>query len=483
MNKRNPPHKVNAKKGYNKWVTNKYQPQQEDVSGSQKISLSDDARTQSLGESPIQATNVFEETAIPTENKSAEVLVTATPDIEEKVLPASDTFQLAHIQEVLVNKESSVEQSEKRVEPQNLTEFIDAFLNGKVKSISEALARRLWSSTPRIDVEARGELLRLAQASDVALDKIRKLFISAKKLTSNSVLEQEMIEFCLDCVLSNEFVRAEGMRTLLFPGHEDNSSLEEAWARLQSLTILNGNNIGAEEFQPKSPHANDSTVSEVAKPSTNSAKNKNEKSERALTILAARTRRNALCCSAIWRVRQKQMEFPEVVRALRATLFVLEKRVESVDDELLEALSSISEKESDVVALVLDWSLRQQIESLNRFEDVNRRYAASAGELGEVKEQLIQMKVLADSLRAQLGEERAAGEELHKELGVAKTHGQADLEDLRSQALKTMRDAVSQLDVVSEALRRDPPKIISALDKVEAVMDRLKSTNQNLENT
>lgn len=481
MNKSKKPHKVNANKGYSRWVADKYPPQREDVSGSQKISLSDDAITQSLGESPTQVTNVFEETAIPSESKSTEVLVTAMPDIEDKVLPASDTVQPADIQEVLVNKESSVEQSEKRVEPQNLTEFIDAFLNGKVKSISEALARRLGSSSPRIEVEARGELLRLAQASDVTLDKVRKLLISAKKLTSNSVLEQEMIEFCLDCVLSNEFVRAEGMRSLLFPGHDDISSLEEAWARLQSLTILNS--IGAEECQPESPHADDSTVSEVAKPSANSAKNQNEKSKRALATLAARTRRNALCCSAIWRVRQKQMEFPQVVRALRATLFVLEKRVDSVDDELLEALSSISEKESDVVALVLDWSLRQQIESLNRVEDVNRRYAASARELDEAKEQLIQMKVLADSLRAQLGEERAAGEELHKKLGVAKTHGQADLEDLRSQALKTMRDAVSQLDVVSEALKRDPPKILSALDKVEAVMDRLKSTNNNLENT
>lgn len=481
MNKSKKPHKVNANKGYPRWVADKYPPQHEDESGSQKISLSDDAITQSLGESPTQLTNVFEETAIPSESKSAEVPVTAMPDIEDKVLPASDTVQPADIREVLVNKESSVEQSEKRVEPQNLTEFIDAFLNGKVKSISEALARRLRSSSPRIEVEARGELLRLAQASDVALDKVRKLLISAKKLTSNSVLEQEMIEFCLDCVLSNEFVRAEGMRTLLFPGHDDISSLEEAWARLQSLTILNS--IGAEECQPESPHADDGAVSEVAKPSANSAKNQNEKSKRALATLAARTRRNALCCSAIWRVRHKQMEFPEVVRALRATLFVLEKRVDSVDDELLEALSSISEKESDVVALVLDWSLRQQIESLNRFEDVNRRYAASARELDEVKEQLMQMRVQADSLRAQLGEERAAGEELHKELGVAKTHGQADLEDLRSQALNTMRDAVSQLDVVSEALKRDPPKILSALDKVEAVMDRLKSTNNNLENT
>jgi chromosome segregation ATPase len=177
------------------------------------------------------------------------------------------------------------------------------------------------------------------------------------------------------------------------------------------------------------------------------------------------------------------MQFPEVFRSLRATLFALERRIITADDELLEALSSISEKESGVVALVLDWSLKQQIESRNQFDALDRRHSITTQELTEAREQLMQVTTHADRLSKQLGEERAAGEQLHKEIGVAKTHGQADLEDLRSLALKTLRDALSQLAVVSEALKRDPPKIQSALDKVEAVMDRLKSANDNLEET
>jgi chromosome segregation ATPase len=314
------------------------------------------------------------------------------------------------------------------------------------------------------------------------LDKVRKLMLVAKEFSSHKPLAYLVMNFCIDCTLMNPFVRAEGMRSLLFPGYDDVSSLEQAWAVLQSLPTPAEPNasVGGEEaggLQDNVQSNNDEA------PVTDTGKDNAAKSQRAIATVAIRSRRNALLCAAIWRVQQGQMAFLEMVRSLRATLFSLKKRPESLDDELLEALACISDKDAEPMSLLLEWNNRQQTEAANRLADMNRRVGALDDEVRDLKERLALALAQAATLETQLTDERAGGQALQTALSVAKTHGQADLEGLRALALNTLRDAVSQLDVVSEALKREPPKVFSALDKVDAVMDRLKATNEKLENT
>lgn len=492
--------KSNVNKGYPRRVIAKYGlPPSQEQTHLPKSDMTTPHHEREPGSTISQKQNADREVVAGTEVANAEASLSdpsvteprvgqsqiASKPSEEDVLSKGMVPNTGGI-EVDADSRRSGGRNDKRTEPQNLTEFIEAFLTGKVKSLSEPVARRLKSSSPQLEPVERGNLLRCAQVVDGSLDKVRRLMLAATALASHKPLAYLVMEFCVDCTLANRFIRADGMRSLLFPGHHDVATLEEAWARLQSLPVPTDSHASVAESEDSAAHDQDPPACEDASIDDRVQNSKDgaakTASARTIATTAGRSRRNALWCAAIWRVRQDQMAFAELVRAVRTTLFSLKKRPESLEDELLEALANVSDKEAEPLALLWEWNVRQQTEVVNRLVDANRRVAALDDETRELKERLALALTEAQKLQEQLADERAAKQASETALNVAQTHGQADLEEMRALALNTLREAVSQLDVVSEALKREPPKVLSALDKVDAVMDRLKATNEKLEN-
>ena len=373
---------------------------------------------------------------------------------------------------------------EKRSELQNIAEFIRAFFDGKIKTLSNAAVKRFSDTSVVIEPALRGQLLRHAQVADRSLDKTRKLMLLAKESRSHKSLSFQLFAFCADCVLLNPLVCSQGMKALLFPGFDDATRLDDAWHALQSLRAAEAH--GSAPQSPADgvsalPDAERSTEAAVDLPRPSpTADGENDKSLSAKAIVG-RTHRNALLCSAIWRMHHGQASFGETMRALRATVFALPARPKSLEGELFEALATLPEKEDERFAYVLEWSARQQIEAQHKLSDASK--AAEQWQLRAlaVETQCDAANERANTLERQLEAERAARAASEKAVGVAQTHGQADLEEMCALSLIAIRDAIAQLDVVSVALGREYPKIESARDKVHAVMDALKPTNTKLE--
>ncbi|WP_250473084.1 hypothetical protein [Caballeronia sp. GAFFF1] len=383
-----------------------------------------------------------------------------------------------------VEVSTSGNKNDGRVEPQNIAEFIDTFVGGKAKTLSSATAKRLMGASTAIEPAVRGQLLRRVQETDPTLERTRKLMLLARENRTYKTLTQELLEFCVECVLLNSAVRATGMKAMLFPGFGDESSLEEAWHRLQSLSV------------PERPEtlqtAQSETASERKEPAGSSIRTddrsggqRGPKDSKDRTpggkAAASRSRRNALLCSAIWRMHHGQTTFAETMRSLRTTVFALRERPQSLEAEVFEAIATLPEREDERVAYVLEWSVRQQAEALNRLAGETRKAEALQSRVTATEEQLRVALERAEMLGRQLEAERTARAAADRAVGVAQTHGQADLEEVRAMSLRAIRDAIAQLDVVSAALNREFPKIDSARDKVDAVMDALKNTNNKLE--
>ena len=383
-----------------------------------------------------------------------------------------------------VEASASTNKGDRRVEPQNIAEFIDTFLSGKAKTLSSATAKRLMGASASIEPALRGQLLRRALETDPTLEKTRKLTLLARENRAYRTLSQLLMEFCVECVLLNPAVRATGMKAMLFPGFEGESSLEDAWRLLQSLSVperLPQNNTTQTENSPdredpaRSAVATDDRASDGRGPKDGKDRTPGAK------VASSRSRRNALLCSAIWRMHHGQMGFAETMRSLRATVFALRERPHSLESEVFEAIATLPEKEDERVAYVLEWSSRQQTDALNRLADAARQADTLHSRVTAAEEQLRATIERAEMLERQLEAERTARVAADRAVGVAQTHGQADLEEVRAMSLRAIRDAIAQLDVVSAALKREFPKIDSARDKVDSVMDALKSANKKLE--
>lgn len=368
------------------------------------------------------------------------------------------------------------DKKEKRPEPQNLPEFLAAFLTGKSKSLPTALAKRLASSNGKIETDIEGDLLRRAQEADRSLERTRKLMLLAKELQGSPALQHQLMVFCRNVILFNPDVQSPGMKAFLFPEFEDQTTLEDAWRALLSLRATKQPESSAKLSEEST--ISDSTSMTIAQ-STSKGGAKDGGSGTKATI--ARTQRNSLLCSAIWRMQFRDTTFAEMLRSLRSTIFALREKPQSLEIELFESIATLPDKEDERFGHLLEWSNRIQTEALQKVKAVERQNEELHAKKSAIEQRLQLVSEQGHALEHQLDTERAARAAADKAVGVAETHGQADLEEMRAIALIAIRDAVSQLDVVSAALGRDHPKVDSARDKVHAVMDVLKNTSAKLE--
>lgn len=378
------------------------------------------------------------------------------------------------------------EKPEKRADPQTAAEFIEAFYAGRAKVLSEATVRRLKNSPIALEAAVRGDLLRRALAADESLDKTRRLLVLSTEVDELKALGHLLLQFAADVVVLHPAVRTNGMQAHLFPPYGEERSLEDAWHLLKaSDTRVPPSTVSTEE-QPVASTVDEATSgASGAESGTLDSPNRSAKvaaAMRAAQQSANKARRNALLCSVVWRVlHRKQLPFAEAMRALRGTLFaqgVEERRLES---ELLEALALMPEKEDAKVALLLQWTTKQQSDLVNKFTAGQTRIESLTERISDLEAEVEEGTQQAQSLRQELEFERASKEELGRHIGVVKTHGEADYEELRAASLRSIRSAVQQFEQVSIALGRDVPKVAFAREVLDTIVDSLRVTTKKLE--
>lgn len=439
---------------------------------------------------PVPAQRVTDEKSLTMDSK------TSPP--RDKFLPPAPPLNIPKTSVPITTREFSdsamsgtnrPDKQEKRPEPQTVAEFIAAYYAGRAKVLSEATARRLKSSSISLEAPVRGELLRGALAADDSLDKTRRLLVLSTEVDELRALGNLLLQFAADVVLLHPAVRANGMQSHLFPPYGDESSLEDAWKLLKSSELKLPPNITVKDELPVA-----ALVQESSSSTSNSSNNEIGISEstnrgakvavaiRAAQVTAAKARRNALLCSVVWRVlHRKQLPLAEAVRALRCTLFVQSVSESRLEAELLEALALMPEKEDAKIALLLQWTTKQQSDLVNKFTVGQSHIESLTERVADLEAKVEEGTRHAQSLQQQFESERASKEELSRSIGVVKTHGKADYEELRASSLRSVRDAVQQLEQVSVALGRDVPKVQFAREVLETIVDGLRTTTKKLE--
>lgn len=376
---------------------------------------------------------------------------------------------------------------EKRPEPQSVAEFVDAFYAGRTKVLSDATRRRLKSTTASLDAGARGDLLRMAIDTDETLDKTRRLLLLASEVNEHKVLGDLLLDFAANVVGLHPAVRTNGLSAHLFPVHGDEYDLEDAWQLLKSLELPKSPATPADDDMAPNGAASgqepdvDSASSEADSVGRRTTTTKAKSAARAAQQVASKARRNALLCSVVWRVYRNKKPFSEAMRGLRGTLFSPGSNPTGLEAALLEAIASMPEKEDSKVALLLQWSARQQDDLWRELTKAKCRNEALTAQGDALDLRLSEANKRIEALDGELQVERASKEALDRHIGVVKTHGQADYEGLRASSLKAIRDAVQQLEQVSVALGRDIPKVAFAREVLDTIVDSLRGTTKKLE--
>jgi len=381
-----------------------------------------------------------------------------------------------------------VEKNEKRAEPQNVAEFVEAFYAGRVKALADATIRRLKNSAIVLDASTRGALLRNSMLTDRTLDKTRRLMLIATEVTDLKLLGHLLFDFAADVVTYHSALRANGMQARLFPNYDDQYALEDAWIALCALTNSEESRAAKVGQDPVRDGVADKVDGEPDVQAEEQREEQREARVRHSGFAAARTaqlqvnkaRRNALLCSLIWRVHKKHASFAEAMRALRTTLFRPPVRSATLEAELLEAIALMPEKEDPKVALLLEWQSRQQADLVNRLSEATRQAESLSTQVGDLQSQVANGLADADRLEKELAYEKVKKRELDVQIGVVQTHGQADYEALRAMSLRIVRDSASQLEDVSKALLRSPPKVEFAREVLDTIVDSLKATSNKL---
>jgi hypothetical protein len=365
----------------------------------------------------------------------------------------------------------------KRAEPQNPFEFLEAFYAGRTKQLSESIVRRIKANGLFLDFESRGALVAVALSADENLDKTRKLMLLANAEEDLKPLGNLLIEFSAAVICLHPIIKTNGIQAKLFPNYLDESTLEDAWSALEFRKKVFIEAASVELNASPSQAVNDSIID---KKKMQKGLNKSKGLSKAVFTAENRAYRNAYLCSVIWRIHKKQATFSDSMRAMRNSIFRTPISM-SKEGDLLEAIAQMPEKDDARAALLLDWQFRQQ-------SDVTYKLAIATQQVDDLTVQLdavilekLQYINTVSFLQQDLVLEKSNNQQLQKDIGVAQTHSNVDLEKLRATSLQMIRVAIKNLETVTTALGRDPPKIEIATEVLNGVVDALTKDAVKLE--
>ena len=129
---------------------------------------------------------------------------------------------------------------------------------------------------------------------------------------------------------------------------------------------------------------------------------------------------------------------------------------------------------------LIDWTNAQRqslIRQLNNEQDSHTRERTRADrETARARHHEEEV----ERLRLELEHEQAKRRAAENDTGTVRTHGQADLDELRAGYIKTLRVIIEQLTDLPVALGRTPPKVDSSVAVLDEVLTSLQRTLKGL---
>lgn len=404
---------------------------------------------------------------------------TAAPQDEGRG-PAGDTAPApAPAAEPATTPQKKTPKRPKGPEPSNSAEALDAFFAGRIHVLSKGLQERLQSCRGLIEPGARGDLLRKAAELDGGLERARRLMAETCKAELPAAVRRTLLVFCADLVGLNPFVQGAVQRSEMFPETSDGTSFEAflvTFKAAPAVTEASGNaamsrsspetETGAERQAPTP------TPAEAAgsKKPTRAAKSKPGN-------YAAEARTNAVFCALAWRRALGFVDEAALVSGAREAIgATATKPLPNVAEGLSDALLASSESELQGLHALIEWATAQR-QGLAR--QLSAEQAARVRERERADREADRVRQLdadVERLKLELEAERRRREAAENNTGIARTHGQADLDELRAGYLKTLRVTIEQLTDLPVALGRTPPKVDSSVAVIDEVLSSLQKT-------
>lgn len=371
----------------------------------------------------------------------------------------------------------------KGLEPSNSAEALDAFFGGRIHVLSKRLQERLQGCRGVIEPGARGDLLRKAAAVDTGLERARRLMAETCKAELPAAVRRTLLVFCADLVSLNPFVRGAVQRSEMFPEASDGTSFEAFLAAFKATRVVSE----ASDNAATTPSSTETEAGAEPQPPTQTPAEGAVSKKPARTAKskpanhAAEARTNAVFCALAWRRALGFIDEAELVSGAReAIVATATKPLPSVAEALGDALLASSESDLQGLNALIEWAIAQRqglLRQLSREQDTRIQERERADrESGRAQ----QLDAEVGRLTQELEAERRRREAAENSTGIARTHGQADLDELRAGYLKTLRVTIEQLTDLPVALGRTPPKVDSAVAVIDEVLTSLQKTLKGL---
>lgn len=341
----------------------------------------------------------------------------------------------------------------KKKEIETIDEYLEAFLSGKVKSLTDKMVKRLGQN-PDLDLTRRAELSALAAKADFTLDKARHLLHLSIGLGGNKRLERTLRDFAREAIIHHPVMGPQDASAWLPQSDADRALSIKAMWELFGLGLKSQNK--KTENQPK------------------------EEAVKGKLADISKARRNAFFSAVVWRFAERQMSMQSIISGLRETAFRSKYETDLVETATLDLLATTQDKDAEKLGSLIRWFSDMANQAVTQADHYQRRADRLEEELSnkkallEAKEREIEARLEeTEALRKQVAD-------VQEELRVQKVHSRDDLERQRSRTMRTLEDEIPVLTDCLTALRRDPPKVEVTKEYLESTLDKLNEELRKL---
>ncbi len=346
---------------------------------------------------------------------------------------------------------------DKKNDPASIEDFIKLFYSGKIKSLPDRLARTLTEKVSGQSI-SRLELIKDCLNHDNSLEKTKRLLILTLGLKGHPKLERTLRDVVRNIILSHPEMSDQVLDNWFpFSGANQPKNINDLW--LEFAVKARSNHL----------------------PSSKENSEKDAEGKKISLEDPQKIRRNAYVSAAVWRFAERFVNFPELIRELRSTIFVPPTTKEEIEPKSLECLATNHDgKERDRIAALIKW-FYDQSDTLRKQADQDRRRAdALQASLNQSNDSITVKELEIGNLKLEIDNLRTQLDVAHEHARVQGIHLRDDLRKQHGRTLRTLEQEVPMLQDTLKALERDPPKVTIAKDYLAWVIDNLTNELKHL---
>jgi hypothetical protein len=334
-------------------------------------------------------------------------------------------------------------QGKGKPEIETLAQFIEnAYrLKGRKVSLNEAVERRI-SQAVRLSDEARAGLARLAR-EDRLFAVPRQLLLASRGVHGYRNLREELRAFVRDAMLAHELFSPPELQAVI----QDLADAPEPRAALERLLEVKQDAAAGDASAYMKP----AEIEEL--------------------------RTNAAYCLAAWLADSRNLSLADVAEMLQLALWG--PRARQLDQETARLRTLTEVQDIAAVGLACHQFRQRAIERTAKAGDAIREADAARARATSLESELEALREGLASTEDELERVRREGEQalaaLRAEVSSERAHLHDDLEQLRTRVLRRLMTDIDQLEVGLEALRAAEPRVHVIQDRVERVVDALRS--------